>query len=160
MSDEQRVAVGLAIVAQREEEMFFDILKAQIVDWRMAEALLARAERLEDAIRLGGVPGFERAIVADVRLVGARTGPAVRQPDEQALRRAAADRVCARAGHAPVGRSGHPAHRVVAPAPPGPDRKRHAGVEPAVPLVRTVAAGKLPGPRGARTRAHPLPRHA
>ena len=38
MSDEQRVAVGLAIVAQREEEMFFDILKAQIVDWRMAES--------------------------------------------------------------------------------------------------------------------------
>ena len=67
MSDEQRVAVGLAIVAQREEEMFFDILKAQIVDWRMAETLLARAERLEDAIRLGGVPGFERAIVQDVR---------------------------------------------------------------------------------------------
>lgn len=67
MSDEQRVAVGLAIVAQREEEMFFDILKAQIVDWRMAETLLARAERLEDAIRMGGVPGFERAIIADVR---------------------------------------------------------------------------------------------
>ena len=67
MSDEQRVAVGLAIVAQREEEMFFDILKAQIVDWRMAESLLARAERLEDAIRLGGVEGFEKAIVADVR---------------------------------------------------------------------------------------------
>ena len=67
MSDEQRVAVGLAIVAQREEEMFFDILKAQIVDWRMAESLLARAERLEDAIRLGGVEGFEKAIAADVR---------------------------------------------------------------------------------------------
>ena len=67
MSDEQRVAVGLAIVAQREEEMFFDILKAQIVDWRMAESLLARAERLEGAIRLGGVEGFEKAIVADVR---------------------------------------------------------------------------------------------
>ena len=47
--------------------MFFDILKAQIVDWRMAESLLARAERLEDAIRLGGVEGFEKAIVADVR---------------------------------------------------------------------------------------------
>ena len=67
MSDEQRVSVGLAIVAQREEEMFFDILKAQIVDWRMAESLLARAERLEDAIRTGGVAGFENAIVADVR---------------------------------------------------------------------------------------------
>ncbi len=67
MTDEQRVAVGLAIVAQREEEMFFDILKAQIVDWRMAENLLARSERLEDAIRIGGLAGFESAIVADVR---------------------------------------------------------------------------------------------
>ena len=67
MSLEQRVAVGLGIVARREEEMFFDILKAQIVDWRMAETLLARAERLEDAVRLGGLQGFESAIEADVR---------------------------------------------------------------------------------------------
>ena len=58
----------MAIVAQREEEMFFDILKAQIVDWRMAEALLARAERLEDDLRTGGLEGFEAAIAADVRL--------------------------------------------------------------------------------------------
>ncbi len=54
-------------LARREEEMFFDILKAQIVDWRMAESLLARAERLEDAVRAGGVSGFENAIAADVR---------------------------------------------------------------------------------------------
>lgn len=67
MSESERIAVGLAIVAQREEEMFFDILKAQIVDWRMAEALLARAERLEDALRTGGLEGFEAAIAADVR---------------------------------------------------------------------------------------------
>lgn len=67
MSEAERISVGLAIVAQREEEMFFDILKAQIVDWRMAESLLARAERLEDAIRAGGLEGFEAAIAADVR---------------------------------------------------------------------------------------------
>lgn len=67
MSESERISVGLAIVAQREEEMFFDILKAQIVDWRMAEALLARAERLEDALRTGGLKGFEAAIAADVR---------------------------------------------------------------------------------------------
>lgn len=67
MTLEQRVMVGLAIVARREEEMFFQILKAQIVDWRMAETLLARAERLEDAIRAGGLQGLERAIDADVR---------------------------------------------------------------------------------------------
>ncbi|RYF60667.1 MAG: cyclic nucleotide-binding domain-containing protein [Comamonadaceae bacterium] len=67
MSDKQRADVGMAIVAQREEEMFYDILKAQIVDWRMAEILLARAERLDDAIRAGGVEGFEAAVPADVR---------------------------------------------------------------------------------------------
>lgn len=67
MSESERISVGLAIVTQREEEMFFDILKAQIVDWRMAESLLARAERLEDALRTGGLEGFEAAIVADVR---------------------------------------------------------------------------------------------
>ncbi|WP_376853235.1 cation:proton antiporter [Bordetella pertussis] len=67
MTLDQRVAVGLSIVARREEEMFFDILKAQIVDWRLAEGLLARAERLEDAVRAGGLAGFEAGIVADVR---------------------------------------------------------------------------------------------
>ncbi|MYZ42225.1 cation:proton antiporter [Schauerella aestuarii] len=67
MSEAQRVSVGLAIVAQRETEMFFDILKAQLVDWRTAETLLARAERLEDAIRTGGLEGFEAAIAHDVR---------------------------------------------------------------------------------------------
>ncbi|ARP84890.1 cation:proton antiporter [Bordetella genomosp. 9] len=67
MSVEERVDIGLATLARREEEMFFDILKAQIVDWRMAESLLARAERLEDAVRAGGLAGFENAIAADVR---------------------------------------------------------------------------------------------
>jgi CPA1 family monovalent cation:H+ antiporter len=67
MSIGKRVQVGMTIVAQREEEMFFTILKAQIVDWRMAETLLARAERLEDAVRNGGLAGFDAAIPADVR---------------------------------------------------------------------------------------------
>jgi CPA1 family monovalent cation:H+ antiporter len=67
MTVQERVDVGLAIMARREEEMLFDVLKAQLVDWRMAEALLARAERLEDAVRAGGLEGFENAIAADVR---------------------------------------------------------------------------------------------
>ena len=66
MSVDERVAVGLAILAQREQEMFYDILKAQIVDWRMAAALLARAEALEDAVRAGGEAGFRSASAADV----------------------------------------------------------------------------------------------
>lgn len=64
---DQRVAVGLAMAASREEELFYDTLKAQLVDWRMAESLLARAERMSDAVRSGGIQGFEAAIAADLR---------------------------------------------------------------------------------------------
>ncbi len=64
---DQKVSIGLAIVAAREEETFFDTLKAQVVDWRAAESLLARAERLSDAIRAGGLNGFRSAITADLR---------------------------------------------------------------------------------------------
>lgn len=67
LTHDERVAVGLAIVAAREEEMFFDMLKTQIVDWRIAENLLARAERMSDAVRAGGLAGFEAAIEADLR---------------------------------------------------------------------------------------------
>lgn len=67
LSTDEKVAVGLAIIAAREEEMFFDVLKARIVDWRMAESLLARAERMSDAVRAGGLRGFEDAIAADLR---------------------------------------------------------------------------------------------
>ncbi|MEO6984557.1 MAG: cation:proton antiporter [Paralcaligenes sp.] len=67
LSHSEKVAVGLAIVAAREEELFFDGLKAQIVDWRIAESLLARAERMSDAVRAGGLTGFESAIAADLR---------------------------------------------------------------------------------------------
>ena len=67
LTDDQRVAVGLAMMAAREEEVFFDILKAQIVDWRLAERLLARAEGLGEAVRANGVAGYESAILADLR---------------------------------------------------------------------------------------------
>jgi len=67
LTHDEKVAVGLAIVATREEEMYFDMLKAQLVDWRIAENLLARAERMSDAVRSGGLAGFESAITADLR---------------------------------------------------------------------------------------------
>ncbi|NYT84742.1 cation:proton antiporter [Pollutimonas harenae] len=67
LSLDQKVSMGLAVVAAREEELFFDTLKAQIVEWRTAESLLARAERLSDAVRAGGLQGFEAAIAADLR---------------------------------------------------------------------------------------------
>ncbi|WP_323012075.1 cation:proton antiporter [Castellaniella sp.] len=67
LSMDERVAVGMGILAGREEEMFFAALKAQVVDWRTAESLLARAERLGDAVRLGGIAGFEADVEADLR---------------------------------------------------------------------------------------------
>jgi CPA1 family monovalent cation:H+ antiporter len=67
LSHEERVTVGLVMMAAREEELFFDVLKARIVDWRVAEGLLARAERMADAVRSGGREGFEAAIAADLR---------------------------------------------------------------------------------------------
>jgi len=67
LSQDQKVAVGMGILAGREEEMFFETLKAQVVDWRTAESLLARAERLGDAVRTGGLAGFESAMEGDLR---------------------------------------------------------------------------------------------
>ncbi|WP_237173223.1 cation:proton antiporter [Paracandidimonas lactea] len=64
---DQKVAIGLGILAAREEEMFYDTLKAQVVDWRAAESLLARAERMSDAVRAGGLAGFHSAVAADLR---------------------------------------------------------------------------------------------
>src|SRR5690606_41449416 len=39
LSLDQKVAVGMGMLAGREEEMFFETLKAQVVDWRTAESL-------------------------------------------------------------------------------------------------------------------------
>lgn len=64
---DQKASMGMVMVAAREEELFFDTLKARVVDWRTAESLLARAERLSDAVRAGGLQGFEAAIAADLR---------------------------------------------------------------------------------------------
>lgn len=74
LTDEQKVTVGMGMLAEREEEMFFETLKAQVVNWRTAESLLARAERLSDAVRSGGIQGFEAAIASDVKYgLGFRT---------------------------------------------------------------------------------------
>lgn len=66
LSQDEKVAVGMGILAGREEELYFDNLKAQLMGWRTAEALLARAERLSDAVRSGGLAGFEAAMAADL----------------------------------------------------------------------------------------------
>jgi CPA1 family monovalent cation:H+ antiporter len=67
LSPDEKVPIGLAMLAAREEELFYETLKAQLVDWRTAESLLARAERMSDAVRSAGLNGFHSAIAADLR---------------------------------------------------------------------------------------------
>ncbi|AGF46596.1 CPA1 family monovalent cation:H+ antiporter [Candidatus Kinetoplastibacterium desouzaii TCC079E] len=67
MNKDEKISAGLAILAQREEEMFLDILKAKIIDETVAESLLSRAEHLEDVIRTSGLVGFESSIEYDLR---------------------------------------------------------------------------------------------
>ena len=64
---DQKVSVGLSIAASREEELFFERLKAQILDWRTAETLLARAEQMSEAVRSRGMKGFEATVAAELR---------------------------------------------------------------------------------------------
>ena len=67
MTLDQRVAVGLSIVAPAQK-MFFDILKAQIVDWRLAEGLLARRAPGGTRCAPAGTSRLRgEGIVADVR---------------------------------------------------------------------------------------------
>lgn len=63
----ERVDLGLTILARQEYERYFDVLKHQIIDRNMAERLLGRAERLEEAVRLRGVRGFEFSTARSMR---------------------------------------------------------------------------------------------
>lgn len=63
----ERINLGLTILARREYERYFDVLKHQIIDRNMAERLLGRAERLEESVRLRGVRGFESSTARVMR---------------------------------------------------------------------------------------------
>ncbi len=57
-SEQDRIDLGLSILARREFEIYFEILKHQIIDRNMAQMLIGKAERLEDAVRVRGLRGF------------------------------------------------------------------------------------------------------
>jgi len=63
----ERIDLGLTILARREYERYFDVLKHQIIDRNMAERLLGRAERLEESVRLRGSRGFESSTARAMR---------------------------------------------------------------------------------------------
>ncbi|WP_454007511.1 cation:proton antiporter [Alcaligenes sp. Marseille-Q7550] len=67
LTEAQKIKMGMAMLSAREVELFYELLKSQIVDWKTAESLLSRAERMNDTVRQGGLTGFESAIAADLR---------------------------------------------------------------------------------------------
>ncbi|MCX5590336.1 cation:proton antiporter [Alcaligenes endophyticus] len=64
---EQKINIGMGMLISHEIEKYYEQLSAQVVDWKSAETLLARAESLADAVRGGGIAGYEAAIARDMR---------------------------------------------------------------------------------------------
>lgn len=58
----ERVNIGLTMLARREFEAYFNILKENNLDPKVAEYLLSHAERMEDAIKINGVEGFKKSV--------------------------------------------------------------------------------------------------
>jgi CPA1 family monovalent cation:H+ antiporter len=67
LSESEKLELGLLILARREFERYFNVLKHDIIDRRLAEKLLSRAERLEDLVRASGVEGFHTAVTRALR---------------------------------------------------------------------------------------------
>lgn len=61
-SHDDRVQLGLSMVAKREFELLFTGLREQGFDAKTAERLLALSERTEDQIKSNGLAGFEHAL--------------------------------------------------------------------------------------------------
>ena len=57
---EQRVSLGLSILAKREVEIHFKALKDRVVDQGLTEILIENGERLDDAARVRGVVGYRK----------------------------------------------------------------------------------------------------
>ncbi len=58
-SEQERLDLGLSILARKEFEIYFEILKHQVIDRPIAERLITKAERLNDAVRVRGLAGFD-----------------------------------------------------------------------------------------------------
>lgn len=66
-SEAEKFELGLLILARREFERYFNVLKHDIIDRRLAEKLLGRAERLEDLVRTSGLEGFRSGVSRALR---------------------------------------------------------------------------------------------
>jgi monovalent cation:H+ antiporter, CPA1 family len=66
-TETERVNIGLTMLARREFEAYFNILKENNLDPKVAEFLLSHTERMEDAIKLNGVEGFKKAVYESLK---------------------------------------------------------------------------------------------
>lgn len=66
-SESEKLELGLLILARREFERYFNVLNHDIIDRRLAEKLLGRAERLEDLVRASGLEGFRISVARALR---------------------------------------------------------------------------------------------
>ena len=57
---EQRVSIGLSILAKREVEIHFKALKDRVVDQGLSEILIENGETLDDVARVRGVAGYRK----------------------------------------------------------------------------------------------------
>lgn len=58
---EQRVSLGLSILARREVEILFKALKERVVDQGLCEILIQQGERMDDMTRARGEAGYRKA---------------------------------------------------------------------------------------------------
>lgn len=66
-TEDERVNIGLTMLARREFEAYFNILKENNLDPKVAEYLLSHAERMEDAIKINGVEGFKKSVYESLK---------------------------------------------------------------------------------------------
>jgi len=61
-TEDERIRLGLSMLAKREFELFFSGLHEQGVGAKGVERLLALAESMEDEVKTDGIAGFKRAV--------------------------------------------------------------------------------------------------
>lgn len=66
-SKAERVNIGLTMLARREFEAYFNVLKENNIDPKVADFLLSQAEKLEDEINQKGVEGYKKSVLSSLK---------------------------------------------------------------------------------------------
>jgi monovalent cation:H+ antiporter, CPA1 family len=62
LSLDERLTVGLLTLCTQEKQLYLDLFEQQTLSRRLAAFLSARADRLTDSVRDGGIGGYERVM--------------------------------------------------------------------------------------------------